>query len=374
MLYDSKYIDFTKEPIFFGSGKNTQRFDVLKYKFFDNINAKMQGFDWTFDEINMSDDFQDMQTKVQEHEKFIYTKTLQKLIFLDSLQGRGILSTLGLIVTLPEIENSMLTWEYFEGSKHSKSYSHNIRNVYTNPSEVFDESFNIPELMELTNSIKEPYEDAYKKIIEYEYFNLFNKEYPEEKMIELKKSVIRLLVNINILEGVRFYPGFSAIWSMNKGQSLFEGTSKNLKLICRDENLHLAITQYILKTLKKEESEGFSNLMEEMYDEINDMYKKAYEEEAKWIDFIYSEGSVIGMNANIAKDYLKYIINRRLRAIGHKNIFENASTNPIPWVDEYIDYDKNEILPQEGEILNYISNGVDTSKGIDVNKYKTDIL
>lgn len=362
-LYIPEYIDFTKEPIFLGKGKNTQRFDVLKYPFFDERNKTMQGFDWSFDEVNLKNDYIDFNTKMQEHEKFIFTKVLQKLIFLDSLQGRGILLTLGHIVSNPEIENAMLTWQYFEGAKHSKTYTEVLRGVYTNPDEIFDESFKIPELMYLAKSISNPYNECYELIIEYQYCLIKNLKF--EKMKELKKSIIKLLVVINILEGVRFYSGFASIWAMNKINGFVEGTSKDLKLICRDENVHLSLTQKFLQILKKEEIEGFVEIYNEMQPEVIKLYETCYQEECDWIDFIYQKGTVLGLNNDIAKNYLKYIINRRLKAIGENILFPGFSTNPIPWVQDYINFDKNEILPQEGELVNYISGGVETDVDLD---------
>lgn len=363
-LYHSKFIDFTKEPMFLGEGKNTQRFDVMKYPFFDERNDKMQGADWVATEINMSSDYVDFNTSMLEAEQFIYKRTLQKLIFLDSLQGRGILLTLGQIVTLPELENAMLTWEYFEGAKHSKAYSHNLKSVFPNPTEVFDESFDIPELTKLTDSISKPYQDCYELIIKFQYYLIMNEEITPEFMKQLKQSVIRLLVNINILEGVRFYPGFAAIWAMNKGQGYVEGSSKELKLICRDENYHLSITQKILQLMKRDASEGFKDLYAEMEEEISDMYTTAYEEEVEWIQYIFSKGSTMGLNAEILIEYLKHIIDKRRKAIGLPVHF-HVSKNPLPWIQSYINMDQNEVLPQEGEIVNYVTGGVDKSKGLD---------
>ncbi len=367
-LYAPKPIDFTKEPMFLGTGKNTQRFDVLKYPFFDEKNAKMQGLDWTFDEVKLKDDYIDFNTKMKPHEQFMYTKVLQKLIFLDSLQGRGILLTLGQICTLPELENAMLTWEYFEGAKHSKTYTENLKGVYNNPSEIFDESFEIPELMHLAKEISDPYNECYELIIEMQYHIIKNLTITPEFMTKLKKSVIKLIITINILEGVRFYSGFATIWALNKSQGYVDGTSKNLKLICRDENQHLALTQMMCKLLKKEASEGFVNEYQEMEDEIEQMYATCYEEEADWIDYIFSQGSILGLNAEISKHYIEYIINRRMRAIGLKTMFKNRSTNPIPWVEAYIDFSDNETLPMESEIINYISGGVDNDETLDLDK------
>jgi ribonucleoside-diphosphate reductase beta chain len=179
-----------------------------------------------------------------------------------------------------------------------------------------------------------------------------------------------LIVNINILEGVRFYPGFACIWALNKSQGYLSGTTKNLKFICRDENQHLAMTQKILQLFKLREDEGFKDIMVELNDTIFEMYRTAYEEEAEWIDYLFSQGSILGFNADIAKEYLKYIINRRLKAIGQPIMFAGCSNNPIPWIEPYINMDKTEGLPQEDEVTNYVSGGVDTSKEAHLELYK----
>lgn len=368
-LYIPKNIDFTQEPMFLGKGKNTQRFDDMKYSFFDEKNMKMQGFDWAIDEAKLKTDYVDFNTKMQFHEKFMYTKVLQKLIFLDSLQGRGILLTLGHIVSLPELENAMLTWEYFEGAKHSKTYTENLRGVYDNPSAIFDESFEIPELMLLAKSISNPYNEAYELIIEMQYNIIKNKVLTPEFMKSLKKAIIKLIVVINILEGIRFYSGFACIWALNKGQGYVEGTSKNLKFICRDENQHLALTQKILQNFRKNKSEGFQEIYQEMRAEIVQMYKDCFDEEVAWIYFLFQHGSIIGLNAEISIDYLKYVINRRLKAIGESIMFSGYSSNPIPWIEPYINMDKNEILPQEGEVLNYVTGGVNNDEDLDETEF-----
>ncbi len=357
-LYTTEYIDFTKEPMFFGSGKNTQRFDEMKYEYFDKSNDKMQGLDWTFDEVDMTQDKVDFNTNMPSHYKFIYTKDLQKLIFLDSLQGRGPFLTLGQITTLPELENAILTWTYFEGAKHSKTYTHNLRSVYPNPSEIFDESFNIAELMKIADSIKKPFDDLYKSVVDYFYRLENDMKISKDYMHDLRKKTLRLIVEINILEGIRFYTGFAMIWAMSEGQNFVNGTSRNLKLICRDENQHLALTQKMLQLLRKDESNLFTEVYAEMEEEIRDRYEAVYYEEADWVDFVFSEGSVIGLNEDILKLYLKYLTNKRYKAIGGKNIFDGVSTDPLPWIDSYINADANEGLPQEQEVTNYVSGGI----------------
>lgn len=371
-LYVPNLIDFTKEPMFLGKGVNTQRFDQLKHVEFDKINKKMQGFDWTFDEVKLKQDYIDFNTKMEPHEQFMTTRVLQRLIFMDSLQGHGILLTLGQIVTLPELQNAMLTWEYFEGAKHSKTYTENLKGMYNNPSEIFDEAFEIPELMKLKQSISTPYNEAYELIIEMKYNIIKNNVITPEFMKALKKAVLKLIIVINILEGIRFYSGFACIWALHKGQGYLPGTTKNLKLICRDENQHLALTQHILSYLRKNQDEGFKEIYEEMREDIVQMYQDAFDEEVEWIDYIFSQGSIIGLNVEISIEYLMYNVNRRLKAIGFNYIFEGKSKNPLPWISSYINMDKVEILPQQGELTNYVSGAVELTE-VDYSKFK-DIL
>jgi len=368
-LYDNHKIDFTKEPMFFGKGRNTQRFDVMKYKFFDINNDNQQARFWRPQEIGLLKDKKNFM-QAAEHKKWILTKVLQKLIFLDSLQGRSPFSTFGLLTTLPELENNILTWTFFEGSIHSKSYSWNLRNVYTNPSEVFDETFDIEILMKQADSISKPYNDLFENTIDYLYKEQNDIECSEEYMNELKRKIVRALINVNILEGIRFYSGFASIWAMTEGEGIFAGTSRILRLICRDENQHLALTQKIINILRKIDSEGFVEIFKEMEDEIIQMYQYAVEEEFEWADFLYSKGSVIGLNNIMIKDYLRYCTNLRMKAIGLKPMFPGYTKNPLPWIEAWINESSTEGTPQEDESTDYLSGAIDVNEETDYNKFK----
>lgn len=698
-LYDNYKIDFTKEKLFFGEGKNTQRFDVLKYPWLDQSNDKQQGLDWKHDEVNMTNDGIDFNTRMPMAEKFIYTRVLQKLIFLDSLQGRAPFLTFGQIATLPELENVILTWTYFEGClvpetevlttngwkridqitlddkvmasdingvgnfvnpkeihiydyndniskfegknvsqfvtkqhrmllqdrkgkrfvkrvqdietpsnvltygmvnalsntknnerklttyerflivlqadgsiykeytnedgkvinknrngkngfisttfsfkkerkinrlveilkelnfeytlvnyennkeqtlitvkvpndliisksfndwitleeltydfsrefinelkywdgwdyenptfgydtanqenaklveiigfiggyktsfniqksneinekdcyrltfnskknysarnkiirteeyyngkvyclsvegefftirhngkvsitgncKHSRTYTHNLRNVYDNPSKIFDESFEIEELNKLADSISGPYNKLYDLIIDYLYFRKHSFPISEEFMYNIKKQLLLALININILEGVRFYSGFACIWGMTESQGFVSGTSKNLSLICRDENQHLALTQKLLSYLKNNKDEGFVEIYKDIEPDIYKMYEDAYKEEFEWIDYLFSKGSYIGLNSNMIKQYITHIVYKRMKAIGLEPFNKEHVKNPLPWVDKYISGDETEVLAQESEITNYITGGISNLEEINKDELK----
>lgn len=369
-LYDNKKIDFTKEKMFFGEGRNTQRFDVVKYPWLDNSNDKQQGLDWKHDEVPMSQDYIDFNTKMLPQEKFIYTRVLQKLIFLDSLQGRAPFLTFGQIATLPELEGVILTWTYFEGSKHSRTYTHNLRNVYNDPSKIFDESFEIQELINIADSISGPYNTFYNYVIDYLYYKQHNLPITNEFMYKIKKQLLLALMNINILEGVRFYSGFGAIWGLTEGQAYVPGTSKNLSLICRDENQHLALTQKLLSYLKNNEDEGFKEVYQDSIEDFYKMFEDAQKEENDWIDYLFSQGSYIGLNAEMSKSYISHIIYKRMKAIGLEPIDKSNVKNPLPWINKYIQMDETEVLAQESSIINYITGGINNQEELDKQKLK----
>lgn len=351
-IYNGEYINFNRERLFLGEGKNSQRYDVLKYPFFDAMADKMMGQDWTHDEVNCVKDKQDFHF-LSDAMKHAYTSVLQKLIFLDSIQGRGMLQTFGSLITLPELEACVTIWQHFEIDKHSKSYTHILRSVYDNPTEVFDASFRTPELLGLAGTISQPYDRCFELVTEYNYRLLRGMEISAALEQELRQAIVRQLLEINMLEGIRFYSGFATIWSMHYSQGLMERTGKVLQLICRDENLHLAISQYLLRLLRTVPEEGFQEAYAFWQPSILDLYSEAVEQEFAWVDYLFRHGSFLGMTPDLAKMYIRFLANRRLRAIGEPPLFEGVTQNPLEWVDTYINNDLTENLPQESEILNY---------------------
>jgi len=362
-IYNLNKIDFSKEKLFFGAGKNSQRFDILKYPKLDKSNDTQQGFDWKHDEIPLTADTKQFKTRLSNPQQFITTKTLQKLIFLDSAQGRGPVLIFGQIATLPELENVITAWQYFEGNKHSRTYTEILRSLYDDPDKIFDESFEIEELQSVVKTISTVYDEAYFHIINYIYTTQRGLSISKKEMDILKEKMILCLIEINALEGVRFYPGFASIWGMHRSERLLPGCTENLQFICRDENEHLALTQLLLKYLRQNEEEEFKEVYDSIKDKIEARYYEIYFEEVNWIKYLYSEGSYIGMNADITIQYLNYLMIRRMKSLGIKANKEKLdglyiTKNPLPWIDNYINMDKNEKLPQQEKILNYITGGV----------------
>lgn len=363
LIYSNEKIDFLNEPMFFGSGKNTQRYDEMKYEWFDKSNNRQQGHDWAWDEITISNDIIDHNSKLSDAGRFVIRKGLQRAIFLDSVNGRGPVAMFGQVASLPEVEAVITTWQQFEVNKHSRTYTKHLRALYINPGEVFDESFTDPNLIKIADSIAGPYNTAYKSVITYIYKTLNDIEITDEEMFKIKSDFLMAWIEVNILEGLRFYPFFSTIWAIHHGTKYMNELTGDLIFIARDENEHLSLTQYTISKFKKIEIEGFKDVFEHKMADIKERFYQALEEEFEWIDYLFSKGSFIGMNAKICKSYVIYLTIRRMRAIGIEPDIDRIGgklieTHPIPWVEYYIVNDEEEKLPQEENILNYIVNAL----------------
>jgi len=363
-LYSDKYVDFTKEKAFFGLSRNTQRYDDMKYEWYDKSNNKQQGHDWPWDEITIKNDIVDHSTKLTESEQFVLRRYLQRAIFLDSINGRGPVLTFGQVATSPEIEAVITTWQQFEVNKHSRTYTKHLRAFYVDPKAVFDESFEVPELQKSAKAISDPYNKAYYYVIEWVYKTQLNIPMSADELKTIYSAFIMAWIEVNILEGIRFYPFFASVWAMNNGRKLMNELTGDLIFICRDENEHLNLTQHTLKLFKRVKEEGFSELFLELMPDIKERYYESYIEECEWVDYVFSKGSYLGMSANIMKDYINYLTIRRMKAIGLDVDVDRlggklVTKNPIPWVNDYIWNDEEEKLPQQENVLNYVTNGID---------------
>lgn len=330
-------IDFTKEPMFFGEGLNIQRYDRFRYANLFELYKKQLGFYWRPEEVDIAGkDRADFDT-LTKNEKFIFTKNLSYQILLDSVQSRGI-SNLLENCSSPEVEAFAKAWEFFE-QLHSYSYTYIIKNVYPNPSEIFDNVLNDDEVLKRTSSVTEYYDSM---------INSLSDELDSEK----KKKLYLTLMSINILEGIRFYVSFACSFCFAENKKM-EGNAKIIKLICRDENLHLGFTQFLLKKLKEEPSEGFIDIVKECEPLVYKMFSDAAKEEMQWADYLFSNGSMLGLNAEILKKYMMYLTNHRMKTIGLEPIFEKTS-NPITWINDWIENKNVQVAPQETQISSYI--------------------
>lgn len=350
-------------------GPTIQRYDTLKYKSFDQLTDKQLGFFWRPEEVDIYKDAKDFKG-LTEHEQHIFTSNLKRQILLDSVQGRAPVEAFGPVVSLPELENWIQTWTFSE-TIHSRSYTHIIRNVYSNPSTIFDEMLNIEEIVDCAGDISKYYDE----LIEMSgYFNLLGKgthtvngKKVTVDLYELKKRIWLTLMSVNILEGVRFYVSFACSWAFAELKKM-EGNAKIIKLIARDENLHLASTQMLLKLLKKDDPD-YAKIAEETEAECIQMFVDAVDQEKAWADYLFKDGSMIGLNTELLSQYVEWIATRRMGNVGLKSPYTDVKNNPLPWTQKWISGADVQVAPQETEITSYVSGGTkqdvstDTFKG-----------
>jgi ribonucleoside-diphosphate reductase beta chain len=350
-------------------GVTMQRYDVLKYRQFDKITEKQLGFFWRPEEVDILRDAKDFKD-LTEHEQHIFTSNLKRQILLDSVQGRSPNLAFLPIVSIPELETWIETWAFSE-TIHSRSYTHIIRNIYADPSKVFDEMSSMKEIITCADSISKNYD----KLIELtSWYNLLgegehtvNGKKIVVDLYELKKQLWLCLMSVNILEGVRFYVSFACSWAFAELKKM-EGNAKIIKLIARDENVHLASTQQLLKLLPQDDKD-FEKIAVECEGQALEMFMEAVRQEKDWAEYLFKDGSMIGLNAELLKQYVEWIAARRMRAVGLTAPYSTSASNPLPWTQKWISGGEVQVAPQETEITSYVIGGTkqdvneDTFKG-----------
>ena len=352
--------DHTKALAFLdpSGGVTIQRYDMLKYKQFDKLTDKQLGFFWRPEEVDVLKDANDFKN-LTEHERHIFTSNLKRQILLDSVQGRAPVEAFSPIVSIPELEAWIQTWTFSE-TIHSRSYTHIIRNVYSDPSKVFDEMMDINEIMDCADDISKNYDELIEMT---SYYNLLgegthtvNGKKVKISKYEIKKSLYKTLMSVNILEGVRFYVSFACSWAFAELKKM-EGNAKIIKLIARDENLHLASTQTLLKLLPKDDKD-YIKIAKETEAECIKMFVDAVEQEKQWAQYLFKDGSMIGLNAQLLDDYIEWICCKRMTAVGLKCPYKTSQANPLPWTQKWIAGADVQVAPQETEISSYVIGGV----------------
>ena len=348
-VFSNEMFDATEQTCFFGKQVNIARYDKQRYNIFEKLTDKQLGFFWRPEEIDLSRDGKDFKG-LTDHEKHIFTSNLKRQILLDSVQGRAPSLAFLPICSLPELETWIQTWTFSE-TVHSRSYTHIIRNVYSDPSRVFDEMLDIQEIADCAHDISKYYDDliAFNSVMRYNY--------------DHKKALWLCLNAVNALEGVRFYVSFACSWAFAEVKKM-EGNAKIIKLIARDENVHLASTQQLLKILPKEDPD-FAKIAEETKDECITMFNNVVEQEKAWAKYLFKDGSMIGLNEQLLCDYVDHIAAKRMVAIGLNG---KPGANPLPWTQKWISGSDVQVAPQETEITTYVIGGV--KKDVDENTFK----
>lgn len=328
------------------------RYDVMKYRVFDRLTEEQLSFFWRPNEIDLGKDAKDFRA-LTAHEQHIFTANLKRQILLDSVQGRAPNTAFLPLTSLPELEIWIQTWAFSE-TIHSKSYTHIIRNVYPDPSKVLDELMDIQEIVDCARDITEYYDDLINYTMWYhtlgEGDHVVNGKQVVVNKKELKKKLWMALNSVNALEGVRFYVSFACSFAFGELKKM-EGNAKIIKFICRDENLHLGSTQTLLKLLPKDDPE-FADIRDELAPQVQRLFELAVDQEKAWADYLFKDGSMIGLNATLLKDYVEYIAGVRMESVGLKNVY-GRKPNPLPWTQKWISGKETQVAPQQTQISSY---------------------
>jgi len=362
-VFNTEECDTKKQPMFFGKPLGVQRYDNFKYPAFENLTKSQLGYFWRPEEVSLQKDRGDYQA-LRPEQKHIYTSNLKYQIMLDSVQGRAPGMAFIPYCSLPELEACMEVWSFME-MIHSRSYTYIVKNVYADPSEVFDTILSDDRILSRAASVTEAYDKFINEAQEWGTGNLWKSldktldtSLPVIEMKELKRSLYRAVANVNILEGIRFYVSFACSFAFGE-LKVMEGSAKIISLIARDENQHLAITQNILNNWRKGDDPDMIQIMKEEQEWTYKQFDKCVNEEKKWADYLFKDGSMIGLNDKLLHQYVEWIANRRLKTIGLKPVYDiPAAHNPLPWTQHWISSKGLQVAPQETEVESYVVGGI----------------
>tara|TARA_B100000676_G_scaffold201756_1_gene198130 strand:- start:1070 stop:2221 length:1152 start_codon:yes stop_codon:yes gene_type:complete len=360
-VFNTEEVDTKKQPMFFGAPLGVQRYDSYKYPAFENLTKSQLGYFWRPEEVSLQKDRGDYQ-QLRPEQKHIFTSNLKYQTMLDSVQGRAPGMAFAPYCSLPELEGCMNVWQLME-MIHSRSYTYIIKNIYSDPSEVFDTILRDEKILERAGSVTGAYDNFINYAQEYGQSSAWkpdmrNHPNSEWTIKDLKKHLYRAVANVNILEGIRFYVSFACSFAFGE-LKLMEGSAKIISLIARDENQHLAITQNILNYWKKGDDPDMIEISKEQEPWLIEAFKKCVNEEKAWAEYLFKDGSMIGLNDKLLHQYVEWVANRRIKALGLKQIYDiPAKNNPLPWTEHWISSKGLQVAPQETEVESYIVGGI----------------
>ena len=360
-VFNNTKVDTKTQPMFFGAPLGVQRYDSYKYPVFEKLTTQMLGYFWRPEEVSLQKDRGDYQS-LRPEQKHIFTSNLKYQILLDSVQGRGPGLAFAPYVALPELEGAMKVWEFME-MIHSRSYTYIIKNIYPDPSEVFDTILDDDKILARAKSVTKAYDEFLNYAQEYgnsSQWRPSSKGSPSVEWTkkELKRSLYRAVANVNILEGIRFYVSFACSFAFGE-LKLMEGSAKIISLIARDENQHLVLTQQIMKNWQKGDDPVMQEIIKEEKENVVQMFKDAVEEEKEWAEYLFKDGTMIGLNDKLLINYVEWIANKRMKALGIDPVYDiPLRNNPLPWTEHWISSKGLQVAPQETEVESYVVGGI----------------
>ncbi len=360
-VFNTNEVDVKKQPMFFGAPLGLQRYDSYKYPAFDRLTTQQLGYFWRPEEVSLQKDRADYH-QLRPEQKHIFTSNLKYQTMLDSVQGRAPGMAFIPYCSLPELEACMEVWGFME-MIHSRSYTYIVKNVYPDPADVFDTILSDERIIERAASVTESYDDFIRQAQEWGSGCMWTdsgRGSPSSDWCkkDLKRKLYRAIANVNILEGIRFYVSFACSFAFGE-LKLMEGSAKIISLIARDENQHLILTQTILKNWREGDDPEMKDIMEEEEEWTYAMFKKCVNEEKNWAEYLFKDGSMIGLNDKLLYQYVEWIANRRMKSIGLKPIYDvPARNNPLPWTQHWISSKGLQVAPQETEVESYVVGGI----------------
>ena len=360
-VFNTEEVETTKQPMFFGKPLGIQRYDNYKYPVFERLTTQQLGYFWRPEEVSLQKDRSDYQT-LRPEQKHIFTSNLKYQVMLDSVQGRGPGMAFAPYCSLPELEGCMKVWEFME-MIHSRSYTYIIKNVYSDPSEVFDTILKDDRILERALSVTQAYDAFINEAHEYDQSNLWKDGWKgsyvsQSTIYELKRKLFRAVANVNILEGIRFYVSFACSFAFGE-LKLMEGSAKIVSLIARDENQHLVITQQILNKWRDGDDPDMKKIFKEEEPWFYKTFENAVNQEKLWSEYLFKDGSMIGLNEKLLQQYVEWIANKRMKAVGLKPVYDIAlRANPLPWTQHWISSKGLQVAPQETEVESYVVGGI----------------
>jgi ribonucleoside-diphosphate reductase beta chain len=354
------------EPMFLGNSVNVSRYDQQRFIAFEKLIEKQLSFFWRPEEVDVSKDRSDWQS-LTDSEKHIFISNLKYQTLLDSMAARSVNAVFLPLVSLPEVETWVETWAFSE-TIHSRSYTHILRNLFSDPGEVFDDIVVNPAILKRANSIAKYFDSVIitTQLLQSQGEGTYevDGETIEVSTRKLKERLYLAVCSVNALEAIRFYVSFACSFAFAE-RELLEGNAKIIKLIARDEALHLTGTQHILNNwISGRDDPEMKIVAEELKDQGLQIFLDVVEQEKEWAQYLFKDGSMIGLNAAILNQYIEYISNQRLTAIGFDAPFDIKS-NPLPWMNAYLVSDNVQVAPQETEISSYLVGQVDSSVSSD---------
>ena len=361
-IFSQKPNNALLEPMFFGNPVNVARYDQQKHPVFEQLIEKQLSFFWRPEEVDVSKDRMDY-GNLSSHEQHIFISNLKYQTLLDSIQGRSPNVVLLPLVSIPELETWIETWTFSE-TIHSRSYTHIIRNIVNDPGIVFDDIMQNEHILGRAADIAKYYDDLYYDSQLYNMYgagtHTINGKEVTVSLKSLKKQLYLCLMAVNVLEAIRFYVSFACSFAFAE-RKLMEGNAKIIKLIARDEALHLTGTQHILNLMRNGRDDlEMVDIAYECYQESIDIFTRAAEQEKEWAGYLFKDGSMIGLNKDILCQYIEYITNLRMEAVGLPVAFPNSKSNPIPWINTWLSSDNVQVAPQETEISSYLVGQIDS--------------